>query len=435
MATILYTNVRIIDGSGDDPFDGDVLVEGERIAAVSRRPEASIAPGASMAPGAEIVDGGGATLMPGLLDAHSHLSFTDMVDPVETALIPPEDHTLLCVRNARVTLDHGITSCFGGAATKPRLDVVIRDAIEAGEIAGPRLLACSRQLGPTGGFNDERLPHLGDATPVMSVCCDGPDEFRRATREACRDGVDVIKIVPSASSMRWARRALDEDTVMTEAEIGAVTEVARQRNRRVAAHARSAEAIARCVRQGVDMIFHATLADDATMDALEDAKDRVFVAPAIGLAVTRLRAGEDREAGPHAASSARLRAEIEALSERMRELIKRGVRVVPGGDYGFECNPHGTNARELRYFVDLFGCTPMQAIVAATSLAGEVMGRPGELGLVKAGQLADLLLVDGDPLADVDILRDRDRLLAIMKGGEFHKRPARRAGSLDQAAE
>ncbi len=429
MNTTLYTNVRVIDGSGALPFDGEVVVEGDRISAVSSATEkVTVA-------GAEIVDGGGATLMPGLLDAHSHLSFTNTMDPVATALIPPEDHTLLCMKNARVTLDHGITNCFGGAATKPRLDVVIRDAIAAGEIAGPRLLACSRQLGPTGGFNDERLPHLGDATPAMSVCCDGVEEFQRATREACRDGVDVIKIVPSASSMAWARRPLDEDTVMTEAEIGAVCDVARQRNRRVAAHARSAEAIGRCVRQGVDMIFHATLADAETLDALEAAKDRVFVAPAIGLPVTRLAAGEDRDDGPHAASTARLRAEIETVASCMRELIKRGVRVVPGGYYCFECNQHGANARELRYFVDLFGCTPMQAIVAATSLAGDVMGRPGELGLIRQGQLADLLLVDGDPLADIDILQDRDRLLAIMKGGEFHKRPPRRVRSFEQAAE
>ena len=429
MDTTLYTNVRVIDGSGEMPFDGEVLVEGDHISAVSRSSEPLIGTGA------EVVDGGGATLMPGLLDAHSHLSFTNTIDPVDTALIPPEDHTLMCMKNARVTLDHGITSCFGAAATKPRLDVVIRDAIAAGEIAGPRLLACSRQLGPTGGFNDERLPHLGDATPAMSVCCDGPEEFRRATREACRDGVDVIKIVPSASSMAWARRPLDEDTVMTEAEIGAVCDVARQRNRRVAAHARSAEAIQRCVRQGVDMIYHATLADEETLDALEAAKDRVFVAPAIGLPVTRLEAGEDREAGPHAVSTARLRAEIEAVGACMRALIKRGVRIVPGGDYGFECNPHGANARELGYFVDLFGCTPMQAIVAATSLAGDVMGQPGKLGRIEEGQLADVLLVDGDPLADIGILRDRDKLLAIMKGGVFHKRPAGRVRSFEQAAE
>jgi len=429
MNTTIYTNVRVIDGSGEMPFDGEVLVEGNLISAVSRSSEPL-----SMV-GAEVIDGGGATLMPGLLDAHSHLSFTNTMDPVDTALIPPEDHTLMCMKNARVTLDHGITSCFGAAATKPRLDVVIRDAIARGEIPGPRLLACSRQFGPTGGFNDERLPHLGDATPAMSVCCDGPEEFQRATREACRDGVDVIKIVPSASSMRWARGPLDEDTVMTEAEIGAVCDVAHQRNRRVAAHARSAVAILRCVRQGVDMIYHATLADEEALDALEVAKDRVFIGPAVGLPVARLEAGEDREAGPHAASTARLRAEIEALATCVRELIKRGVRVVPGGDYGFECNPHGANARDLGHFVKYFGFTPMQAIVAATSLAGDVMGQPGKLGRIESGQLADMLLVDGDPLADISILQDRNKLLGIMKDGAFHKRPAGRIQSFEQAAE
>ena len=429
MDSTLYTNVRVIDGSGEKPFNGEVLVEGEHISTISKtgNPLNNA--------GAKVIDGGGGTLMPGLLDAHSHLSFTNTMDPVETALIPPEDHTLMCMKNARIIIDHGFTSCFGAAATKPRLDVVIRDAIATGEIDGPRLLACSRQLGPTGGFNDERLPHLGDTTPAMSICCDGTEEFQRATREACRDGVDVIKIVPSASSMRWARLPLDEDTVMTEQEISAVCDVAHQRNRRVAAHARSAEAIQRCVRQGVDMIYHATLADDETLDALEEAKDRVFVGPAIGLPVTRLEAGEDRDAGPHAASTARLRAEIEAVSLCARELIKRGVRVVPGGDYGFECNPHGSNARDLEHFVNLFGCTPMQAIVAATSLAGDVMGQPGKLGRIEAGQFADLLLVDGDPLANISMLQDRNNLLAIMKGGLFHKHPASRVQSFEQAAE
>ena len=116
-------------------------------------------------------------------------------------------------------------------------------------------------------------------------------------------------------------------------------------------------------------------------------------------------------------------------------MIKRGVRVVPGGDYGFECNPHGTNARDLEHFVNLFGCTPMQAIVAATSLAGDVMGQPGNLGRIEVGQFADLLLVDGDPLADISILQDRNNLLAIMKGGMFHKHPASRVQSFEQAAE
>jgi imidazolonepropionase-like amidohydrolase len=110
--------------------------------------------------------------------------------------------------------------------------------------------------------------------------------------------------------------------------------------------------------------------------------------------------------------------------ERMIALKRRGVRVMPGGDYGFAWNPHGNNARDLAFFVELMDYTPMEAIVAATQWGGEIMGRPGELGVVKEGALADLLLVDGDPLADIALLQDRAKLVAIMKDGAFHKAPA-----------
>ncbi len=429
MSETLFTNVSVLDGSGAAPFTGEVLVEGNRIAGVSKKP------GGLKRPGAEIVDGGGATLMPGLLDAHIHLSFDNSPNPVRTVDIPPEDHALLTAKFAKLVLDHGITSAFGGASTKPRLDVAIRNAIDAGDIPGPRLLAGSQQLGPSGGFNDERLSHLPARTPTMSVCCDGPDEFRRATRVACREGVDVIKIVPSASSLAWGDGPLDEDTVMTDAEFAAVAEVAKQRGRKLAAHARSAESIRMCVRHGFDIIYHATHADTETQDALEAAKDRVFVAPSIALPITRLEEGVDTYDGPAATPRARLEAEVETTAENMRALIKRGVRVVPGGDYGFACNPHGTNARELEHFVKYFGCSPMDAVVAATSWAGELMGLPGELGLIRKGYLADILLVEGNPLDDVRILQDRENLLAIMKDGDFHKSPPTTRTAYRQAAE
>ncbi len=197
MDSILFTNVRVIDGSGEKPFDGEVRVEGGRITAVSK----ASAPNTNR--GAEIVDGGGATLMPGLLDAHSHLSFTNTMDPVETALIPPEDHTLLCMKNARITLDHGVTSCFGAAATKPRLDVVIRDAIAAGEIAGPRLLACSRQLGPTGGFSRAAASSARPAGSTTNAC-----RISAMRRRRCRSAAMARR----NSSARPARRAATGST-------------------------------------------------------------------------------------------------------------------------------------------------------------------------------------------------------------------------------
>ena len=418
MASYRFTNVRILDATGDAPFDGEVLVEDNRIAAVGRDGKKL------SAPAAEVIDGGGATLMPGLLDVHTHMSFNNgYSNPLDTVMIPPEDHTLITMKHARLLLDHGFTSCFGAACAKARIDVAIRNAIEAGDIPGPRFLASSLQLCPTGGFGDERLDHFDNGNHIHVLACDGPEEFRRAARHVCRTGVDVIKIVPSASSLDWGAHPLAEDTVMTGPEIAAVTEVAKQRNRRVAAHARSAEAVKSCVLNGVDVIYHATLADDEARDLMEEHKDSIFYGPSISLPVTRLEKDTGVETGPHATPRARLEAEIEAVADVSRDLFKRGVRVLPGGDYGFVSNPHGDNARDIEFFVDIFGMTPMQAICAGTSYAGELMGMPGELGLIKEGQLADILLVDGDPLADVRILQDRDRLLAIMKDGAFHKRP------------
>lgn len=428
MSVTLFTNVSVIDGSGEPAFAGDVRVEGARIAAVGRQP------GSLPTAGAEVVDGHGATLMPGLTDAHAHLSFIDSPDLAGLGELPPEEHTLATMKVAKLVLDHGYTSCFSGSAAKPRLDIAIRDAINQGDIPGPRLRAATKQLTVTGGFGDIRKPHydLGEGMP--SVPLDGADAFRDYARMACRDGVDTIKIVPSAPNS--GPDPMAEDTVMTDAEVAAVCEVARQRHRKVAAHARSAEAVKMCLRNGVDIIYHATHADEEALDMLESARDRVFVAPALGLQIARLRFGAEYGLAPDAALRDKLEREVELVGERMAQLVKRGVRVLPGGDYGFRWTPHGTNARDIAWLVEFFGFTPMGALVASTRWGGALMGHEGELGEVREGCLADLLLVDGDPVADITILQDRDRLLAIMKDGAFHKAPARTAGaSQRQAAE
>ena len=415
MSATLFTHVSIIDGSGKKPFVGDVRVEGNRITAVARKP------GSLPADGVNVIDGGGATLMPGLTDAHAHLSFNNSVDLAGLGEMPPEETTLWTMKVAKLLLDHGYTSCFSGSAAKPRVDIAIRNAIDAGDIPGPRLRAATKQLTVTGGFGDLRMPHydLGDGMP--SVPLDGPDAFREYCRAACRDGVDTIKIVPSANGS--GPDPMVEDTVMTDAEVAAVCEVARQRGRKVAAHARSAEAVKMCLRNGVDMIYHATFADEEALDMLEAARDRVFVAPALGLQYARLHNGDDFGVPTPPALRDKLSREVELVSAKMNDLRRRGLRIMPGGDYGFRWNPHGTNARDIAHFVNLFGFSPADAIVAATRWGGALMGHEGELGEVRAGCLADLLLLDGDPLKDITILQQRDRFLAIMKDGVFHKAP------------
>ena len=414
--SILFTSVQVIDGSGAAPFAGEVLVEGNRIKAVARD-------GKTLArDGARVIDGGGRTLMPGLVEAHAHISFCDTPDLESLGDIPPEEHTLKTMRYARKMLDQGFTALFSAAAAKARLDVVIRNAIDAGEIPGPRMRAASPELTVTGGLGDVRRGHIYRET--FAICCDGADEFRRTAREMCREGVDTLKINPSGDEFVPFARA--DMTVMNEAEVAAVCEVARSRGKKIAAHARSAESVKICLRNGVDVIYHATLCDEEALDMLEAKKDEIFVAPAAGIMYATAQ-GEGAKWGigkdhPVAIYFAR---ELEMCVENMKKLRKRGLRILPGGDYGFAWNPIGTNARDLEHFVKLFDYTPLEAISAATKLGGELMGM--DIGQVKEGCLADLLLVNGDPAKDVTLLRDAAKLAAIMKDGAFHKDPAEAA--------
>jgi imidazolonepropionase-like amidohydrolase len=424
MDAIVFSNVSIIDGSGAKPFPGEARIQGNRIAAIARD-------GASLSrDNARVIDGGGATLMPGLVEAHAHVSFANTPDLHSLGDIPPEEHTLLAANNARLYLDRGFTSLNSMAAAKPRLDVVIRNAIESGQIPGPRMLAATPEMTPTAGLGDVRLYHRHRET--FAVICDGAEEFRRTARMFIREGVDTLKINPSGDEFVPHARA--EQTVMTEAEIDAVCEVGRAHGKRIAAHARSSNAVELCVKHGVQLINHATFSDEKARDALEAAKDRVFVMPTIGITYATLFEAQTWGITTEAATNMGMRREMEQGAIAMKDLKKRGVRILPGGDYGFAWNRIGDDARDLEHFVKLFGFTPMEAIVAATRWGGEIMMKPGELGVVRQGALADLLLVDGDPASDVAILQNPDRLLAVMKDGHFHKEPAARGRMARTAA-
>ena len=424
MPNTVFTNVQILDGSGGDAYGGEILVQGNRIKEIARD-------GASVSrDDADVIDGAGVTLMPGLVESHAHPSFANTASLEALGEIPTEEHTLLTMRHAKLMLDQGFTSLNSAASAKPRLDIVIRNAINNGEIPGPRMLAASPELTVSGGLGDVRLHHMHRDT--FAIVCDGPDEFRRVSREMCREGVDTLKINPSGDEFVPFARA--HQTVMNEAEVEAVAEVARSRGKRLAAHARSAESVKMSLRHGCEIIYHATLADEEANDMLEAAKDTVFVSPTLGVTIATLFEASDWGITEEVATSLGLRRELEIAVENMKDLKKRGVRVLPGGDYGFAWNPVGANARDLEHFVNYLDYTPMEAIEAATRLGGQIMMMGDELGLVKEGYLADLLLVDGDPLADVSILQDQSRLLGIMKDGNFHKRPAADLAAKRQAA-
>jgi imidazolonepropionase-like amidohydrolase len=234
-------------------------------------------------------------------------------------------------------------------------------------------------------------------------------------------GVDSIKL--NLSGDNFTPDSPAETTWMSDAEVAAAMDEVRVRGKRGTAHARSAASVKQALRHGIDVIYHASYTDEETLDMLEAARSRVFVAPGIAILYAMLH-----EAEPYGITNAKATAmgyqrEWDTALESLKAMHKRGVRILFGGDYGFAFTPHCQNARDLEFFVKYLGFTPAEAIRCATVYGGEIMMRGHELGQVKEGYLADLLLVDGDPLANISILRDPKRILAVMKDGVFAKSP------------
>ncbi|MBL8342512.1 MAG: amidohydrolase family protein [Rubrivivax sp.] len=427
MADTLFTNVRILDGTGQNaPYSGSVLVSGNRIRQVGRS-TAPIAPGS-----AAVIDGAGATLMPGMTEAHTHFSWNDAATLGAIQTMPLEEHVLWSAKVARRYLEAGFTSCLGAACAKPRLDVVIRNAIDSGQIPGPRYLAASQEITVPGGLGDEMLPHLPFPDFSFGQVVNGAEDMRRVVRMFLKYGVDSIKL--NISGDNFVPGADAKTTWMTDAEVAAAAEEVRMRGKRIIVHARSCESIKQALRHGIHLIYHASFTDEEALDMLEAAKDKVFVAPGIGILWALLWEAEPWGVTHEQAVAMGYEEEWAAACESLKAMHKRGIRVLPGGDYGFAFNPHLQNMRDLDLFIKHLGFTPMEAIRSCTLYGGQVMMRPGELGLLKEGYLADLLLLDGDPLANIGILRDPKRILAVMKDGAFAKAPPVNARAWERAA-
>ena len=414
MTAFLFTNVTVWDAINDAAYPGEVLVEGNRIAEVACTP-GQIARNRA----AEIIDGRGQFLMPGMVEGHCHLSFVNPSRNQDLGEIPPEEHLLETCRSATFLLNHGFTSAYSAASAKLRLDVVVRAEIENGYLAGPRYKAAGPEITTTGGLGDERKAHMHAES--FGMIADGVDEIIRAVRLCCRENVDNIKF--NVSGDEFVSHARAEVISMREEELKVGVEVAHDFGKRVACHSRAAESVKRAVRAGVDCIYHCDFADEEALDMLEAAKHRVIVGPAFGLVHNSVYEGAVVGLTKEIAEKMGLHRKIEYTIATYKEMRKRGMRVVVGGDYGFTITPMGQNARDIGHFVKFFGYTPAEALKCATAVGGDLMGHKGELGIIKSGALADLLLVDGDPLKDQSVLVGPSKFSMIMKDGKMHRDP------------
>ena len=411
---LLITNVMVWDAINDASYPGEVLIEGNRISDVA------CAPGQiSRDRVKETIDGQGQFLMPGMVEGHCHLSFVNPSRNQDLGEIPPEEHLLQTCRAATFLLDHGFTSAYSAASAKLRLDVVVRAEIENGYLAGPRYKAAGPEITTTGGLGDERKAHMHAES--FGMIADGVDEIIRAVRLCCRENVDNIKF--NVSGDEFVSHARAEIISMREEELKVGVEVAHDFGKRVACHSRAAESVKRAVRAGVDCIYHCDFADEEALDMLEAAKHRVIVGPAFGLVHNSVYEGDAVGLTKEVAERMGLPRKIEYTIATYKAMRKRGMRVVVGGDYGFTITPMGQNARDIGHFVKFFGYTPAEALKCATAVGGDLMGHKGELGVIKQGALAVLLLVNGDPLKDQSVLVGPSHFSMIMKDGKMHRDP------------
>lgn len=399
----LIRHARIFDGTGSALKDGAVLIDGNRIAAVAFGADALAGEAAD-----RVIDAGGRTLMPGMVESHAHLTWGSSVEKIyHQFILPPEELKVAAWRNARVLLDHGFTSAYSAGALGDGIEVELAAAINAGETPGPRLVPSTLERSPEGAEGVE----TGDVFNGR-----GPDAIRKFVAYCKDQGIGSLKLVVSGEDALKPGSA--GDVLYTDEEMEAAGAAAKDAGLWIATHAYYPKAIELALKAGARIIYHASYADAAAADAMVAAKDATFYAPSPGVSIAALEATPP----PHIDMShmKKSAAERMALESKLVPALKaRGVRILIGGDYGFPFNPNGRNARDLEIFVDHFGYTPAEALTAATKLGGELMAL--DVGLVREGFLADLLLVDGDPTQDVAVLQDKGKLALIMKDGAIYK--------------
>lgn len=392
---IAIRGARVLDGCGRTYERATVLISGERIDAVE--PEGR----GTRRRGTQVIDGRGLTLLPGLIDCHVHLGLGAEADVVRAVCEEAPGLTLLkAARFAQATLDAGFTT-VRDLGFRDHGIFALKQAIDAGLVPGPRIVAAGLVICMTGGH-----------ASFIGRQADGPVEVVTAVRDQIRAGAGVIKFIASGGVL--SPGTSPEHPQFTPEELTAGMTEARQAGRRVAAHAHGAVGMKQAVLAGAHSIEHGTLLDEEAADLMRT--HGVVLVPTLSALATTA------DAAPRCGVPALVVEKARAMRARHERSFKyahrTGLTIALGTDAGTPFNPHGENAQELERMVAL-GLSPLEAITAATRTAAELLGLADQLGTIERGKLADLVLVEGNPLKRIAVLRHPARIVGVMKGGRF----------------
>jgi imidazolonepropionase-like amidohydrolase len=406
--TLVIRNGQLIDGTGKPPVpEAVVIVHDGRIRYAGPVTEAP-----PTAPAAPVLDARGGTILPGLVEAHFHPTYFNVAALEDLDIKYPVEYvTLLAAANARLALECGYTSARSGGSLF-NIDVWLKKAIENDVTPGPRLAASGREICGVGGLMDWNPDFRKIGMEGLVLLINGPEEARAAVRKLVKDGIEWVKTYPTGDAA--APDVNDHHTLcMTFEEMHAVVETAHNHKLKVTGHCRATQGIKNALRAGYDAIEHGTFMDDEALALLLERN--VPVVPALYFEQASIERGREFHMPQKVLDGHK--ETLEGGAESARRILKAGGRLGMGGDYGFAWNPHGDYAKELTFFVKYVGFSPLDVLTCATKTGAEILGRDHELGTVEPGKLADLLVVDDDPLADIAVLEDRSRFVAVIQAG------------------
>jgi len=406
--TIVLKAARMYDGKGDALVKpGVVVVADGKITAAG--------PTASVPAGAEVIDLGDATLLPGFIDAHTHLTGMYSDDWKQATLDRLQktvaEQALDASVNARVTLMAGFTT-VRDVGSRDSIDVGLRNAIANGKIAGPRMLVSVHAIGATGGHCDEggyRQGLFPETGPWVGVI-NGADQAREAVRLAHKYGADIIKTCATGGVLSLTD---DVDTPqLTQEELNAIVDEAHALRRKTAAHAHGAEGAKRAIRAGIDSIEHGSFMDDEALDMMK--QRGTYLVPTL-IAGESLKEKMEKGLYLPPAIAAKARAAVAARTQMFQHAVAKGVKIGFGTDAAVY--PHGHNAEEFHLMVNL-GMKPIDALRSAASADAELLGLADKIGTLQTGKLADVVAVPGDPAENI---RRTEQVFFVMKEGVIYK--------------